>query len=182
MSNILGARGKTRVLIYRHQDTPKPATYIPPVLYSAPPKPATLPPCPPPTSHRRCSMIHPDTVTLGRLTTNANRPHFHYHDPLPPRPRTPERHTAYHTYLTETRRFTKGSHTSLAFHDLLRLTASTDTTTTATLTAPHATIHDLSNSDSWFRDACRNPATCLWLQETINVFARWLVKCHWPFE
>ncbi|RPB06815.1 hypothetical protein P167DRAFT_568965 [Morchella conica CCBAS932] len=120
------------------------------------------------TAHIPQTLLHPDTVNLGRLTTNANRAHLHSHGPLPPRPRTPERHTAYHAPLTETRRFTKGSNTSLALHDLLRLAASTDSTTTATLTAPHATTHDLSNSDSWFREACRNPATRLWLQETID--------------
>ncbi|KAH8145693.1 uncharacterized protein LAJ45_10333 [Morchella importuna] len=120
------------------------------------------------TAHIPQTLLHPDTVSLGRLTTNANRPHYNFHDPLAPRPDASEKRIVQHTSLSETRRFSKSSSNNFNLGDLISFGKKNSSTSTATLTAPNATTYDLSNNETWFRDACKNPATREWLQNAIE--------------
>lgn len=120
------------------------------------------------TVHLLRTLLPHDSVALGRLVRNANRPHQNYIDPLPPRPGPAESHIVHHTNFSETRKFSKDSSVRFSLGELVQLVSKNDNTSTATLTAPNTTTYDLSNSDDWFRDTCKQEDSRRWLEEAID--------------
>lgn len=116
------------------------------------------------TAHLLPHLLPPSSTKLGRLTTSADRPHQHFHDPLLPRPSTLETHTSHHTNYHETRTFTRHSRLTLGLATVLSLRFTATTTGAATLSAPHTTTQDLQNSDRWFAEACSRTDTQRWMQ------------------
>lgn len=117
------------------------------------------------------SLLPSSSVRLGRLILNTKFPHQDFLDPFDGddgRPRPAECIRRVQTNFTSTQTLSKSSKLRTYFNDVLSISYETHNSGVASVTAPQVTTHDLTNSGTWFHDACARPETRSWLEEAID--------------
>lgn len=120
-----------------------------------------------PTTHLLPTLLPLDSVKLGRLVYNPHSPHEEYIDPLDGRPHGNECQKVTQVNFKDTQKFSSTSALRTQLSEILSFSFERIDATTATLSAPLATKHDLMNCETWFTTACDEKTTQDFLQKAL---------------
>ncbi|PWI64022.1 hypothetical protein PCL_00443 [Purpureocillium lilacinum] len=111
-------------------------------------------------------LIPQSSVKLGRFITNVEYPHQHYHDPPSDTPPI--------TFISTRSSYTGEHHAThdASYHSTLTSLLSTrfskGTKLKVRVTTGQFRAYTLDNSDAWFDEATRLPATRVWIERAID--------------
>jgi len=111
-------------------------------------------------------FIPQDAVKLGRFTTSIDNPHQNYHDPAWTKP-TQAVDSPLHSY-TGIHQTASSSGFASGLTSLMSAGFSNRAKTKLHIIADRATTSGLDNSDGWFAEATRLPATRGWIEQQID--------------
>lgn len=107
-----------------------------------------------------------DAVKLGRFTTSIDSPHQNYHDPAWTKP-TLAVNSPLESYIGVHQRASSSGFAS-ALTSLMSAGFSKRAKTKLHITADRVMTSILDNSDGWFEEATRLPATRSWIEQRID--------------
>ncbi|RPB06554.1 hypothetical protein P167DRAFT_540720 [Morchella conica CCBAS932] len=119
-------------------------------------------------SHPLGKFLSLGSLQLGCLVQSAKNPQQDLHNPFESRPTDDEFNVVSHKNLRASQNSSNTSKFRSYLSDALSSFRETRSTAATSLMTPEATTYELKNSGKWFKDACKNPETQEWIEETIN--------------
>lgn len=119
-------------------------------------------------AHPLGNLMGAEEIQLGRLVRNAREPNQEFHDPFSNRPRPSD--IAVNTIRNWQAVHAKRKSTKLGSYlsDAVSAFGQKRSTAVTRLDAVSATTNELKNSGTWFKEACTDADTRLWIEDTID--------------